>query len=134
MLPIFFCNISIMSTSQRVAQPGDIFVLLVPNGVDQEHLNQKHNSLQAHFGGQAVLPIHITTQRFSPGNGQITTNCIETLRESLSGFQPFPIIADALIQFFAPYWQCQVLRWRVQETPAWANFRDQLENTLHDNR
>jgi hypothetical protein len=39
-------------------------------------------------------------------------------------------MSDALIQFYAPYWRCQVLRWRVQETPGWSHFRNHLESIL----
>lgn len=119
-----------MSTTPRVAQPGDIFILLVPDGADLGRLGQEQDRLQNQYGGQIIAPIHITTQRFSPKNGQITSNCVNALREKLRSFTPLPIMADDLIQFFAPYWQCQVLRWRVQETPAWSSFRSQLESTL----
>lgn len=123
-----------MPAVPRLAQPGDIFVLLVPNGTELDRLRHAQKNLQAKYGGQLVEPIHITAERFTPEDGQDTEACIATLRQNLVRLRPFPIKADALIQFFAPYWQSQVLRWRVQETPEWSYFRDQLEATLSQNR
>lgn len=121
-----------MPEAPRIAQPGDIFILLVPTTDDLAQLRQKHADLQAQFGGQLVEPIHITAERFSPENGHDPQDCIAPIRRNLSGIQPFPIEADGLIQFFAPYWQSQVLRWRVAETRIWNDFRDTLEDVLCD--
>ena len=68
--------------------------------------------LQSQYGGKLIDPIHITVERFSPGDGYCTQDCIPPIKKDLRGVQPFPIYTDALIQFFAPYWQSQVLRWR----------------------
>lgn len=119
-----------MSDSPRIAQPGDVFFLLVPTGADLERLQQQQRDLQARFGGQLVEPIHVTVERFSPENGQLAGQCLTRLHETLSAVRPFPLFTDMLIQFFAPYWQRPVLRWRIQETPFWTNFRHLLEATL----
>lgn len=116
----------------RIAQPGDIFILLVPSGPELAGLRGKHAELQSQYGGQLVEPIHITVERFSPDEGQCAQDCITPIKENLRQVQPFQLRTDALIQFFAPYWQSQVLRWRVQESPFWNDFRDLLENTLNE--
>jgi hypothetical protein len=123
-----------MPESPRIAQPGDVFFLLVPTGAELARLQQQQHDLQARFGGQLVQPIHVTVERFSPENGQFAGQCLTRLREILSTVRPFPLFTDMLIQFFAPYWQRTVLRWRVQQTPLWHNFRDLLETTLAEVR
>ena len=119
-----------MNQPPRAAQPGDIFLLLLPTGEDFARLEQEQDSWKTRYGGQLVRPIHITVQRFSPNKNQIPKDCVNTLRVNLSGMQPFAVDADAIIQFFAPYWQSYVLRWRVKSTPAWSNFRDHVKTVL----
>jgi hypothetical protein len=121
-----------MPETPRIAQPGDIFILLVPTGPELKQLRHKHAQLQTQYGGRLVDPIHITVERFSPENGQFTQDCIAPIKKTLHRVRPFQLTVDALIQFFAPYWQSQVLRWRVAESPTWSDFRDLLENTLSE--
>ena len=124
--------IFIMPEAPRIAQPGDIFILLVPSESELEQLRHKQIDLQSQYGGQLIDPIHITVERFSPGNELCTEDCITPIKRSLYQVQPFQLRTDALIQFFAPYWHSQVLRWRVQESAIWNDFRDLLERTLRD--
>lgn len=119
-----------MNQSPRAAKPGDIFLLLLPTGVDLERLTQDQLSWQNKFGGQLVTPIHITVERFSPKNRQLPKNCVNIICENISTLPAFQTEADALIQFFAPYWQSYVLRWRVKESPIWQSFREQVKITL----
>jgi hypothetical protein len=52
------------------------------------------------------------------------------LKGELQSIPAFPVFTDRVIQFFAPYWGTHVLRWRIQETYAYAKFRDTLDLTL----
>ncbi len=119
-----------MPETPRIAQPGDIFILLVPTGDDLDRLQRLQGKLQAQYGGQPVTPIHVTVERFTPIDGKLTQDCIPALNEIISNIEPFQISTDALIQFYAPYWRSYVLRWRVKETDIWNKFRDLLEITL----
>jgi hypothetical protein len=119
-----------MNKPLRSAKPGDIFLLLLPTGDDLVRLIQDQQSWQTRFGGQPVSPIHITAERFSPKNGQLPQGCVTTICENISTLPAFQAEADALIQFFAPYWQSYVLRWRVKESPIWNSFREQVKSTL----
>lgn len=121
-----------MPLTPRAAQPGDIFLLLVPSNGDLERLGNEQQRWQTLHGGQPVDPIHITVERFSPDNQQLPTACVAKLSDNLAQMQAFPIQADAIIQFFAPYWQCYVLRWRIERSPEWIHFRDQIKSTLED--
>jgi hypothetical protein len=121
-----------MPEAPRIAQPGDIFILLIPAGPELDQLRRAQAALQSQYGGKLIDPIHITVERFSPGDGYCTQDCIPPIKKDLRGVQPFPIYTDALIQFFAPYWQSQVLRWRVADAPIWNDFRDLLESTLSE--
>ena len=122
------------SSNPRVAQPDDIFILLVPTAQELHHIHHWQAQLQNQYGGQPVEHIHITCQRFTPRETQDEFLCIEALKEKLTQFSPFIIYTDKLLQFHAPYWQTDVIRWRVQETDDYAEFRDQLETTLQNIR
>ncbi len=117
-------------TKSRVAQPGDIFILLVPSAQELHRLQQWQSDLQSIYGGHPVNHIHITCQRFSPMAGQPDQFCTAELKSKLHRLQAFNILTDQFIQFRAPYWQTYVLRWRVQETPEFADFRHQLDELL----
>jgi len=114
----------------RVAHPGDIFMLLVPTAQELHQLRQWQTALQARYGGSVVDHIHITCQRFTPQDHKLAVECIEKLQTDLKSTPVFQLYTDELVQFFAPYWGIQVLRWQVQETTAYGKFRDQLDMTL----
>jgi len=117
--------------AQRAAQPGDIFLLLVPSAQELHQFHQWQNELSQRYGGQPVEFIHITCQRFSPGADRLEIPCIEHLTNDLQNTRPFKIFADLLIQFYAPYWHRYVLRWRVQETELYSQFRERLNTILN---
>lgn len=112
---------------QRIAQPGDLFILLVPDQDDQQRLQSWQDDLQARYGGQQIQPIHVTAARFTPQNGLGWRDCAQPLRAILRQQSSLELQTDALVQFFAPYWQSLVLRWRVAATPPWRRFRSNLE-------
>jgi len=114
----------------RVAQPGDIFILLVPSAQELHLLRQWQEELQTRYGGKPVSHIHITSQRFTPLQQDLEKTCIDKLNEDLQNLHSFPVFTDMLTQFYAPYWDTKVLRWRIQETNAYAAFRDILDNIL----
>jgi hypothetical protein len=113
-----------------VAQPGDIFLLLVPSNNEKQRLRQRQADLQARYGGEPVAFPHITCQRFTPPEGQFPEACIASLKGELKAQPQFTIFTDKLIQFHAPYWGTQVLRWRVQESEEYAGFRELLDAAL----
>ena len=119
-----------MSKARHTAQPGDIFLLLVPIGNDLKRLRGEQLSWQVRYGGHPVEPIHITVERFTPTNDQLPQDCVRTLHKRIFEIESFPIEADGIIQFFAPYWQSYVLRWRVHASPAWIDFRERLKVAL----
>jgi hypothetical protein len=121
-----------MPSTPRIAQPGDFFLLLVPFGEDLERLRQEQWKWQSRYGGQIVEPIHITVERFSPKDKEFPFACVSRLRQKLESIKPFTISADAIIQFMAPYWQSYVLRWRVERSAAWQQFRDRIKYTLEE--
>jgi hypothetical protein len=115
---------------QRTAQPGDIFILLVPTAQELHLLRQRQSDLAARYGGQVVANPHITCQRFSPNLAEPKSDCVAKLKTKLETIPRFPLYSDRLIQFYAPYWQNMVLRWRVQVTRPFAAFRNKLDRTL----
>ena len=117
-------------TNPRIAQPGDIFILLVPTAQELHLIKQWQLMLQERYGGHVVPNPHITCQRFSRRIGQSRGACIDHLTSDLCVINSFQLYTDRLIQFFAPYWGTRVLRWRIQETADYANFRGFLKAIL----
>jgi len=122
-----------MSSPKRVAQIGDIFVLLVPSAQELQQLRKYQSELQSHYGGEIVDHIHITCQRFALRGDQEIEDCLSPLKKVLKVHIPFPIFTDKLIQFEAPYHQQYVVRWRIKGTKSWKNFRDSLDVALNQN-
>ena len=118
------------NSDHRIARPGDIFLLLVPPARELHRIKAWQANLQSRFGGRILPDPHITCQRFTPAQGLSTADCLRNLAGELGSIRPFPIYTDRLIQFHAAYWQTQVLRWRIQETDEYAEFRDRLDITL----
>ena len=117
--------------NQRTAQSGDIFLLLVPPAQELHQLRQWQHEFSERYGGQPVEFIHITCQRFSQDADRLEIPCIEHITNDLQNTRSFKISTDRLIQFYAPYWQKYVLRWRVQETELFSQFRDRLNTILN---
>lgn len=115
---------------QRAAKPGDTFILLVPPAQELHHLEKLQLGFQNQYSGKIVDHIHITCERFTPKREKFPQECSAVLRHHIGNLTPFTVFSDAVIQFYAPYWQNQVLRWRIEETAAWIEFRTLLRKTL----
>ena len=116
--------------TSRVAQVGDIFILLVPSGSDLQKLRKWQFEFQSKFGGQIVDFIHITCQRFSPKDDYYEDLCITNLARAFEQTESLAITTDKIIQFYARYWCNFVIRWRVEETPQYQKFRNMMESIL----
>ena len=116
----------------REAIPGDTFILVAPTAQELHLLQQKQLGFKKQYGGQIVNHIHITSERFSPIGAVFPKECAAVLKDRIANMVPFPVFADALIQFHARYWNSHVLRWRVQDTGTWVNFRRILAKTLKE--
>ncbi len=121
-----------MKSNHRTAQSGDLFLLLTPTAQELQRVQQYQLNLQDIYGGHRIDHIHITCQRFSLENGLSTKYIVDYLQKEISKFTTFPIFADKVIQFHAPFWQSQMLRWRIQNTNAWVEFQYQLRTLLNE--
>lgn len=117
-------------TIVRAAKAGDICVLLMPDKAEWVTIRKSQEALAEAFGGWVVPEVHITCQRFNPeGVGEIH-GLLPGLVERIGRLPSFPIFADGLAQLYASFWQTYVLRWQVQETPAWTQFIAGLDESL----
>jgi hypothetical protein len=117
-------------TIVRAAKAGDICVLLMPDKAELVAIRRTQEALAEAFGGWVVPEVHITCQRFNPeGVGEIQT-LLPGLIQRIGQLASFPIFSDGLVQLHAAFWQTHVLRWQVQETPAWTHFITGLDNAL----
>jgi hypothetical protein len=119
-----------MPVNNRVAQPGDIFILLEPAAQDLHRLQLEQEDLKNKYGGQTVDYIHITCQRFTTPPGQSPQLCSAKIQKLIKGIDPFDILTDGLITFYAPYWQNRVLRWRISDSDSWISFQTRIERIL----
>lgn len=115
--------------NNRIAKPGDIFLLLVPMAHDLQHLKRKRDHYAELYGGHKVDFMHITMQRFTPINRGVV-ECTEAISHTLNQTRSFMVYTDGIIQFSAPYWGKQVLRWRIAETAELSQFRSIIKDTL----
>jgi hypothetical protein len=97
----------------RPAQPGDMFVLLVPSEDELPGLLQRQSVLQARFGGRPQKELHLTCQRFSLPGDRPTEDVVRQLETRLSVPDPFPIVALDVMQYPSSFWCTSVLLWRV---------------------
>jgi len=114
----------------RAAKAGDICVLLMPDKLDLMNLRSSQEALVKAFDGWIVPEVHITCQRFNPEGVHDIKALLPGLTEKIAKLSSFPIYADGLVQFMAPFWQTHVLRWQIQETPSWMRFIDGLDQSL----
>lgn len=119
-----------MASDHRVAQPGDICLLLTPAARELQRLRSHQIKLQASYGGKIFEHLHITCQRLNLDSEHDTLEFIDQLDKRVKWLKTFPLLADSIIQFHAPFWQTQVLRWRIQETEAWMKFKYDLRDIL----
>jgi len=119
------------------AKPGDVCILLEPGYDEVPALRQRQLALRARLGGVPHDPVHLTCQRFElppsgsnpcarlgrPNTNSAEADLVQHLQATLADISPFPIVAAALVQFYSPFWQLDLLRWRVR-------LDDQLQHAL----
>jgi len=119
-------NTSSHSSTDRIARPGDIFLLLVPTTHELKELRERQLILQSQYGGEIVDFVHITCERFSPNEKKEERICIDYLKHNVTALAPFTLYAAKIVQYYAPYWGEEVLRWQVQETDDYKHLRNVL--------
>ena len=120
------------NSPHRIARPGDIFLLLVPSGEELVILRDKQQKLKSLYGGEIVDFVHITCERFSPEDGMEESFCIDYLRRNVTALSSFNLYAENLVQFYAPYWEKEVLRWQVKEAENYVRLRHILAASLKE--
>ncbi len=123
-------NTSSHSSTDRIARPGDIFLLLVPTTHELKELRERQLILQSQYGGEIVDFVHITCERFSPNEKKEERICIDYLKHNVTALAPFTLYAAKIVQYYAPYWGEEVLRWQVQETDDYKHLRNVLAASL----
>ena len=121
-----------MKQLKSTAQTGDLCLLLFPGEEDLLGLRQRQAVLQARYGGQIYDDVHITCQRFTPSPEQSLTDLLDNIALELRLGHAFPLYTNELVQFYARFWKNYVIRWQVQRTWAWQQFRQRVERMLLD--
>ena len=116
--------------AKRVAQAGDICVLLEPVEHEITEIEVRQRTLQGAFGGDLHLPVHYTCQRFSVSGDEQLQRFITQWVLVLQQTDPFPIVAEGLIQLNSPFWLRRLLRWQIQLSDPILNFVEMLEHVL----
>jgi hypothetical protein len=119
-----------MLQAPRVAQAGDICVLLEPDSLETSPLRLLQSQLRSSFGGNLQERVHFTCQRFSLSAGAQLPGVIRALRQHLSGIQPFAVRANRLELVNHPFWEFCVLRWDLHRSDEMLTFARCVDDAL----
>lgn len=97
----------------RMAQTGDVCLLLMPSRDELAAIREWQVALQAIFGGRVAADVHLTLQRFAVRDETMLTQIGEQLRWRLSAVSPFAIQTNGLAQWQSVTRQSHLLRWRI---------------------
>ncbi len=115
----------------RGGQPGDICLLLETNIPEEIAALRKHqDNLKSIFGGQEMIPVHLTCQRFVLAKPSYYPSLYEMLKDLASGFQPFSLHAQGLVPLYSPYRKINILKWETIIDPLLVDFSAKLEKLL----
>jgi len=102
----------------RSAQPGDIFILLLPEEKTQPVAFPWQRRLQAQYGGQCTQPLHVSLQRFTCADPSYLTAFKNTLQAAISRVKPLSLEGIALQPLFSNFRQNYILKCRLQQNEA----------------
>lgn len=119
-----------MKSISRVAEPGDICILLEPTEDEIADVRELQLSLQSLFGGHPHERVHLTCQRFELPDPARLTDVIHRLRSSLLPVQPIPIVAISFVQMESRFWGSRLLRWLIQGSSDLQRFGRLVEASL----
>lgn len=94
----------------RAAQSGDLCILLVSEG-DDEQLRKHQDVLQRIAGGSIASPVHLTAQRIEALDGAVLEDFVQELRFKLLDCTPFPINPISFRSIYDPYRKSFILKW-----------------------
>jgi hypothetical protein len=115
----------------RGGQPGDICLLLeTDNPAETAALRQHQASLKSIFGGQEMVPVHLTCQRFILADPSYYPILFEKLKNLANGFQSFTLHAQGLVPLYSPYRKTNLLKWETVPDPLLVDFSARLEKLL----
>lgn len=114
----------------RVAQTGDICMLLEPADDDIPAIRELQMSLQSRWGGQPQERVHLTCQRFRLSEKGLLPDVVSHLETRLTVCPPFPVVATSLVQVEHGFFRARVLRWRIQATDELRRFTQVVEEGL----
>lgn len=118
-------------TLVRGGQPGDICLLLESDiPAEIESLRQHQASLKNIFGGQEMVPVHLTCQRFILADPSYYPNLSENLKILASGFKSFTLYAQGLVPLYSQYRKTNILKWETILDPLLVDFSVNLEKLL----
>jgi hypothetical protein len=119
-----------MSGELRTAEPGDVCVLLIPGEDEAERLRRLQGSLQLILDGLPHDPVHLTCQRFKMVHDDPLPGIIQHLEAKLAVIPPVSIVANSVIQIEHPFWQSNLLRWRIEATDEVSRLSAEIEDGL----
>lgn len=114
----------------RPARKGDICILVEHEAGELDYIRNLQKTLQDHFKGDFNESVHLTCLRFEVPNDYVQEEILRKLVGILSTFAAFPIESEDLIIGYHPFWQMQLLRWRVIAGPELQRLRWNLEKTV----
>lgn len=115
----------------RIAQPGDLCILLEPCDPGEIAALQQHQmELQRVYGGQVMEPVHLTSQRFTLEHPQQYQALLDELGRLAERWQAFTVSASGLLPFHSEYRRAHIIKWKILPPDEMMNFSSQLEQIL----
>ena len=115
-----------------VAQPGDLFVLLLPDEDEAVALRARQEALRGRYGGQPHAPVHLTCQRFAAPDAASIAALTGRVRLDLAGVKPCPVWAASLTAYRSPFWQTRLLRWSIAPSAEFLALLAAMRTLLDD--
>jgi hypothetical protein len=114
----------------RAAEPGDCFVLFSPSKTELAKMAQLQHQFHNAFGGQPLIDLHLTCQRFLVHQADDLPHILRELKQALINSTPFSVVVGTWVINSLRVTKSSTLQWQLQSNSPWYAFRDELEQYL----
>jgi len=102
----------------RAAQPGDLFLLLLPTADPQATPPIWQTEWQARYGGNCTQPLHVSIQRFTCTDPAQLPALADALQMATTAHKAIPVAGIALQPLLSGFRQNLILKCRLQQNAA----------------
>ncbi len=111
----------------QAAQFNDVFVILKQAVMDEPP--DILSELQERYSGKIRFPFHITCQKFSCSQEQIS-EVVDRLERYLGTIKPFTLSIDCVQSLYSEFFECEVLKARAYPTDYLSEITEDINDIL----